>query len=124
MDQSQLNWLTNFWNMADDVLRDVYVRGKYRDVVLLMTMLRRLDAVLEPTKQTVLEMKAALNREQVTDQDGALRTASGQAYYNTSLFLLRDLKSRATQRNALFEKAILNPQTLSTALREITGGKA
>jgi type I restriction enzyme M protein len=99
MDQTQLNWLTNFiWNIADDVLRDVFVRGKYRDVILPMTVLRRLDAVLEPTKQAVMEMKSALDREQITNQDDALRAASGQAFYNTSPFLLRDLKSRATQQ--------------------------
>jgi len=99
MDQAQLNWLTNFiWNIADDTLRDVFVRGKYRDVILPMTVLRRLDAVLEPTKKAVMEMKAALDREQVTNQDDALRAASGQAFYNTSPFLLRDLKSRATQQ--------------------------
>jgi type I restriction enzyme M protein len=99
MDQAQLNWLTNFiWGIADDVLRDVYVRGKYRDVVLPMTVLRRLDAVLEPTKKDVLEMKAALDKEQVANQDDALRAAAGQAFYNTSPFLLRDLKSRATQQ--------------------------
>src|SRR6187455_2360304 len=82
------------WGIADDVLRDLYVRGKYRDVILPMTVLRRLDAVLEPTKQAVLEMKAALDKEGVTNQDDALRAASGQAFYNTSPFLLRDLKSR------------------------------
>ena len=61
MDQTQLNTLTNFiWGIADDALRDVYVRGKYRDVILPMTVIRRLDAVLEPTKDTVMEMKAAL----------------------------------------------------------------
>lgn len=99
MDQAQLNWLTNFiWNIADDVLRDVYVRGKYRDVILPMTVLRRLDAVLEPTKKAVLDMKAALDKEKITNQDDALRSASGQAFYNTSPFLLRDLKSRATQQ--------------------------
>ena len=99
MDQSQLNTFTNFiWNIADDVLRDVYVRGKYRDVILPMTVLRRLDAVLEPTKQAVLDMKAALDREKVANQDDALRAASGQAFYNASPFLLRDLKSRATQQ--------------------------
>ncbi len=96
---AQLNWLTNFiWNIADDILRDVYVRGKYRDVILPMTVLRRLDAVLEPTKQAVMEMKAALDREKVADQDIALRAASGQAFYNTSPFLLRDLRSRATKQ--------------------------
>ena len=99
MDQAQLNWLTNFiWNIADNVLRDVYVRGKYRDVILPMTVLRRLDAVLEPTVEAVREMKEHLDREGIIDQDGALRMASGQAFYNTSPFLLRDLKSRATQQ--------------------------
>src|ERR1039457_89361 len=99
MDQSQLNWIPNFiWGIADDVLRDLYVRGKYRDVILPMTVLRRLDAVLEPTKQAVLDMKTALDREKVANQDDALRAASGQAFYNTSPFLLRDLKSRATQQ--------------------------
>ena len=99
MDQAQLNWITNFiWGIADDTLRDVFVRGKYRDVILPMTVLRRLDAVLEPTKEAVLEMKAALDREKITNQDDALRSASGQAFYNTSPFLLRDLKSRKTQQ--------------------------
>jgi type I restriction enzyme M protein len=99
MDQTQLTGLTNFiWNIADDVLRDVYVRGKYRDVILPMTVLRRLDAVLEPTKKAVLDMKAALDRENIVHQDDALRAASGQAFYNTSPFLLRDLKSRASQQ--------------------------
>ncbi len=60
MEQSQLNWITGYiWGIADDVLRDLYVRGKYRDVILPMTVLRRLDAVLEPTKQAVLDMQAA-----------------------------------------------------------------
>lgn len=99
MDQAQLNWITNFiWGIADDCLRDIFVRGKYRDVILPMTVLRRLDAVLEPTKTSVLEMKAALDRAQITNQDDALRSASGEAFYNTSPFLLRDLKSRKTQQ--------------------------
>ena len=99
MDQAQLNQLTSFiWNIADDILRDVFVRGKYRDVILPMTVLRRLDAVMEPAKQAVMEMKAALDREKVANQDDALRVAAGQAFYNTSPFLLRDLKSRATMQ--------------------------
>ena len=53
-----LNWIANYiWSIADDVLRDIYVRGKYRDVILPMTVLRRLDAVLAPTKRAVLAMK-------------------------------------------------------------------
>jgi type I restriction enzyme M protein len=99
MDQSQLNWITDFiWNIADDVLRDVFVRSKYRDVILPMTVIRRLDAVLEPTKKAVLDMKAALDHEKVTNQDYGLRAASGQAFYNTSPFLLRDLRARATHQ--------------------------
>jgi type I restriction enzyme M protein len=48
VEPTQLNWIANFiWGIADDVLRDLYVRGKYRDVILPMTVLRRLDAVLE-----------------------------------------------------------------------------
>src|ERR1041384_6666894 len=99
MEQGTLNWIATFmWGIADDVLRDLYVRGKYRDVILPMTVLRRLDAVLEPTEQAVLDMKAALDKEKVVNQDKALRTAAGQAFYNTSPFLLRDLKGRATQQ--------------------------
>jgi type I restriction enzyme M protein len=99
MTNGDLNWLTNFiWGIADDVLRDLYVRGKYRDVILPMTVIRRLDAVLEPTKQAVLDMKANLDKAGITNQDAALRQAAGQAFYNTSKFTLRDLRSRASQQ--------------------------
>ena len=99
MDQPQLNWIAGYiWNIADDVLRDLYVRGKYRDVILPMTVLRRLDAVLEPTKQAVLEMRATLDKAGITNQDQALRQAAGQAFYNTSQFTMRDLRSRASQQ--------------------------
>ncbi len=96
MTTQQLGWITNFiWGIADDVLRDVYVRGKYRDVILPMVVIRRLDAVLEPTKEAVLTMKKNLDAAGVANQEAALRQASGQAFYNASPFTLRDLKSRA-----------------------------
>src|SRR5450756_606940 len=99
MDQSQTNWIANFiWGIADDVLRDLYVRCKYRDVILPMTVLRRLDSVLEPTKQAVLDMKVSLDTAGIVHQDAALRLAAGQAFYNTSRFTLRDLRSRASQQ--------------------------
>jgi len=99
MEAQQLSWLTNFiWGIADDVLRDLYVRGKYRDVVLPMTVLRRLDAVLEPTKKAVIDMKDTLDRAGITNQDAALRQAAGEAFYNTSPFTLRDLRARASQQ--------------------------
>ncbi len=99
MTHDQLGWIANYiWGIADDVLRDLFVRGKYRDVILPMTVLRRLDAVLEPTKQDVLERKAILDKAGVANQDGGLRAAAGQAFYNTSRFTMQDLKARASQQ--------------------------
>src|ERR1043166_8835170 len=96
MSNGNLSWIANFiWGIADDVLRDVYVRGKYRDVILPMVVIRRLDAVLEPTKPKVLEMKERLDNVGITNQDVPLRQAAGQAFYNSSPFTLRDLRSRA-----------------------------
>ena len=90
-----VDWIARYiWDISDDVLRDLYVRGKYRDVILPMTVLRRLDAVLEDTKQAVLGMKASLDAVGIVHQDEALRAAAGQAFYNTSKFTLRDLRAR------------------------------
>ncbi len=94
-----LNWIANYiWSIAADVLRDLYVRGKYRDVILPMTVLRRLDAVLEDGKEAVRDMKAALNEAGVVEQDAALRQAAGQAFYNVSPFILRDLRARSNSQ--------------------------
>ena len=102
MDQSQLNWLTNFiWGIADDVLRDLFKRGKYPDVILPMCVIRRMDAVLEATKPQVLETKKWLDENGITDQTQALCDAAGQAFYNTSKFTLRDLRSRGSQQQLL-----------------------
>jgi type I restriction enzyme M protein len=76
------------WSIADDVLRDVYVRGKYRDVILPMTVIRRLDVLLEPTKQKVLEMDRFLTENKVGDRAEGLRKAAGREFYNTSKFTL------------------------------------
>ena len=95
---SNLNISNFIWNVADDVLRDIYVRGKYRDVILPMTVIRRLDAVLEPTKEAVLAMKAQLDKAGVANQHAALCQASGEAFYNTSPYRLRDLTSRARRQ--------------------------
>src|SRR5687768_15278383 len=99
MANGDLSWIANFiWGIADDILRDLYVRGKYRDVILPMTVLRRLDAVLEPMKQAVLDMKVTLDKARITHQDLPLRQAAGQAFYNTSRFTLRDLRTRTSQQ--------------------------
>ena len=83
---------------SDDVLRDIYVRGKYRDVILPMTVIRRLDALLEPSKEKVLGMKKYLDGAGIANQHAALCQAAGEAFYNVSPFTLRDLKNRARQQ--------------------------
>lgn len=99
MTNGDLNWITNYiWGVADDVLRDLYVHGKYRDVMLLMAVLRRLDSLLESTKKAVLDMKTALDKAGIANQDQALRQSAGRAFYNTSQFTLRDLNARTSQQ--------------------------
>ena len=98
MTSGDLNWIANYiWGIADDVLRDLYQRGKYRDVILPMTVLRRLDAVLEDGKAVVLAMKETLDEAGIVEQEATLRQAAGHAFYNTSKFTLRDLRSRANR---------------------------
>ena len=96
MDNQVHNSIVSFiWGIADDCLRDVYVRGKYRDVILPMTVIRRLDAILEETKPAVLKMKKQLDAAKIDNQWPALCNAAGQAFCNASPFLLKDLTSRA-----------------------------
>jgi len=102
MDQTTHNKIVSFvWGIADDVLRDLFKRGKYPDVILPMCVIRRMDAVLEPTKQKVLVTKKMLDDARITEQRAALCDAAGQAFYNTSKFTLRDLKSRGSQQQLL-----------------------
>jgi len=99
MANGNVNWIAGFiWNIADDVVRDVYVRGKYRDVILPMTVIRRLDAVLEPNKEAVLKLNKQLDEASIANKHAALCQSSGQAFYNTSPFTLRDLRARAKQQ--------------------------
>ena len=96
MDNITYNQIVSFiWSIADDCLRDVYVRGKYRDVILPMTVIRRLDSVLEDTKENVLQMKKTLDEAGILNQNDALCNAAGQAFCNSSPFTLKDLKSRS-----------------------------
>lgn len=102
MDQATHNKIVSFiWGIADDVLRDLFKRGKYPDVILPMCVIRRMDAVLEPTKQAVLDTKKMLDEARITEQSTALADAAGQAFYNTSRFTLRDLKSRGNRQQLL-----------------------
>ena len=102
MDQATHNKIVSFiWGIADDVLRDLFKRGKYPDVILPMCVIRRMDAVLEPTKKAVLDTKQMLDQARITEQRAALCEAAGQAFYNSSKFTLRDLKSRGNQQQLL-----------------------
>jgi type I restriction enzyme M protein len=99
MQPDQYNRIVSFiWNIADDVLRDLYVRGKYRDVILPMTVLRRLDAALEPTKVAVLSMKQTLDQAKIENQDRPLRLAAKHDFYNISPFTMRDLRSATSEQ--------------------------
>lgn len=102
MNTTSHNKLVSFiWSIADDCLRDVYVRGKYRDVILPMVVLRRLDALLEPTKDKVLEELKTQKDIGFTEWDkGSLQDASGYVFYNISKWTLQ----------LLFDTSTNNPQ--------------
>lgn len=114
MNHAAHNKLVSFiWSIADDCLRDVYVRGKYRDIILPMTVLRRLDSLLEPTKEAVLKDMALQKQMQFTVPDEkSLSEASGYVFYNTSRWTLRRLKETATN----------NQQILLENVNEYLGG--
>ena len=99
------NKLVSFiWSIADDCLRDVYVRGKYRDVILPMVVLRRLDVLLEPTKQEVMEEVNFQKEEGFTEFDDlALQAASKYVFYNTSEWTLKRLKDTATNSQQILQ---------------------
>ena len=99
MSQEQHNQLVSFiWNIANDVLVNDYNKGEYRKVILPMMVIRRLDAVLEPTKEVVMATKATLDKSGVLDQDFALCRAAGQPDCNKSPFTLKQLKARTNRQ--------------------------
>ncbi len=99
MDNQTHTQIVSFiWGIADDCLRDVYVRGKYRDVILPMTVIRRLDAMLEGTVENVRNTKKMLDEAKVDNQWPALCNAADQPFCNASPFLLKDLTSRASKQ--------------------------
>jgi len=103
IEQSHNKLISFIWSIADDCLRDVYVRGKYRDVILPMVVLRRLDTLLEPTKAAVLE-EVRFQREEMkaTEFDDApLAEASGYVFYNTSKWTLKQLHATATNNQQI-----------------------
>jgi len=104
MNHASHNKLVSFiWSIADDCLRDVYVRGKYRDVILPMVVLRRLDTLLEPSKEKVLEeLSYQQNEMNLTELDkNGLKDASGYVFYNTSKWTLTKLYKTATNNQQI-----------------------
>lgn len=104
MNHAVHNKLVSFiWSIADDCLRDIYVRGKYRDVILPMVVLRRLDALLEPSKAKVMEELAFQQGEmELTELDeSALQAASGYVFYNINKWTLSQLHKTATNNQQI-----------------------
>ena len=99
MEKANFGQLVSFiFGIANDCLVDVYDVGDYRKIILPMIVLRRFDAVLEPTKQKVLDMKKNLDAAGITEQDEALCSVAGEAFCNSSPYTLSDLKSRTNQQ--------------------------
>ena len=104
MDHASHNRIVSFiWSIADDCLRDVFVRGKYRDVILPMFVLRRLDCLLEPTKQALRdEVQDQRENFKLTELDaGGLREVTGYVFYNTSKWTLKQLHDTATNNQQI-----------------------
>jgi type I restriction enzyme M protein len=111
MTQESHNRIVAFiWSIADDCLRDVYVRGKYRDVILPMVVLRRLDALLEETKDDVLKEFAFQRKEIGITEWGdleALRRKSGYKFYNTSKWTLKLLYKNASNTPQILQQNLI-----------------
>ena len=103
------------WGVAD-LIRDSFKRGKYQDVILPLTVLRRLDCVLAPTKERVLARQAELRERGLEDLDAQLRRASGFAFYNTSRYDFEKLLADAPQLAANLRNYIVG---FSRNMREV-----
>ena len=95
----EYNKLISFiWSVAGDCLRDVYVRGKYRDVIIPMTIIRRFDSIIEPHKNKMLEYKT-MAEDNKLDVEETLNTMVELPFYNISNFNLQDLKHETNRQN-------------------------
>lgn len=124
MENSPLNWIANsIQGIADDVLSDICVSGKCRDIIFSTTVVRRLDAVLEPTKDAILTMKGKLDATGVVDQWAALCRASGQSLFITSPFRLRDLRARTKQHRLKADSEVFSSREFDFMLSPPPYGK-
>lgn len=94
MEQNQYNQLFSFiWNIATDVLVYAFDKGEYKKIIMPMMVLRRIDVLLEPTKDSLLTQKKMLDEHNISNQDPILFNITGYPFYNTSLFTMKTLKS-------------------------------
>ena len=102
METSFNNIISFIWGIADDVLRDVFLRGQYRDVILPMVVLRRLDVLLEGTKDKVdAELKEEKEMGMTSIDEDAIKDITGLSYFNTSKWTLQRIKATASDDNNL-----------------------
>lgn len=94
MEQTQYNQLFSFiWNIATDVLVYAFEKGEYKKIIMPMMVLRRIDVLLEPTKESLLAQKKMLDAHNISNQDPILYNTTGYPFYNSSLFTMKTLKS-------------------------------
>ncbi|MBQ9225726.1 MAG: SAM-dependent DNA methyltransferase [Fibrobacter sp.] len=88
----QFNKLVSFmWNIANDVLVDVFEQVDYKKVILPMMVLRRIDVLLEPTKEAVLKQKAELDKQKIVNYEPVLTAITKYPFVNVSKFTMRTL---------------------------------
>ena len=94
METKQYNSLFSFiWNIANDVLVHAFEKGDYKKIILPFMVLRRIDVLLEPTKQQVLDKKAFCDKNGLMEYGPFLTKVTGYPFYNTSAFTMSTLKN-------------------------------
>ena len=94
METKQYNQLFSFiWNIANDVLVHAFEKGDYKKIILPFMVLRRIDVLLEPTKQAVLEKKKFCDEKKIDNCTPFLTKVTGYPFYNTSAFTMSTLKN-------------------------------
>lgn len=122
MDKKVHNQIVSFiWSIADDVLRDVFVRGKYRDIILPFTVLRRLDVLLVPTKEKVLETDKFLIEQKIDDKK-ALESQSGYPFWNNSIFTMGNSKKNEANPQLSFSSLLDDANNIDTNLEVYLDG--
>jgi type I restriction enzyme M protein len=107
------------WGIADDVLRDVFVRGKYRDIILPFTVLRRIDVLLEESKEKVLETNEFFIQNKIDDKSG-LEKITKYPFYNTSPFTMGMNSSKDSKYS--FVSLLSDPDKIDSNLESYLDG--